>query len=349
MRRFEKSTGHMLIPERDFGSGGRIEVFKHSQISLLGDSVVESGCLRCPDTPCVTLGVQDISKKTRVESVANLEQRVCPTDSLIVNDEGTITVGDACITCGLCVARCPVHAIHLDLGAKRAVVSQSTFGYKSFAGATGDFYEVRDRLSQSFENVEITDQRSVESLASIMEKVSSLTQLPGGMRSLQLLVRNAFLLNEIAARLKNPGDNNNWTELALDDGENLFPVEIEIASDGLDSARRVMSDVAIVCSRYGVSLEVLIPIIVMFQLPNIRTDYYGVVSNIAERVGLRIFTVPLALVIWSIIDRNIDLIQSIKSFCFVNEENIRTSRLTDLIGVQPDNDLAIALGFIPPK
>jgi Fe-S-cluster-containing hydrogenase component 2 len=348
VRRFERSTGHMLIPESDFGCEGQIAVFKNSQISLLAGSIVESGCLRCPDTPCVTLSIQDISKKTRVESVANLEQRVCPTDALRVNDEGAITVDDMCMSCGLCVARCPVHAIHLDTSIKKAFVSQSTVGYKSFAGTDEEFFEVRDRLSRSFETTK-SDQVPVEFLVSVMEKVSSLTQLPNGMRAIQLLVRNAFLLNGIAARLKNPGDNNNWTELALDDGANLFPVEIEIASDGLDSARRVMSDVAIVCSRYGVLMEEVIPIVIMFQLPNIRTDYYGVVTNIYERVGLRIFTVPLALVIWSIIDRNIDLIKSIMSFCYVDERNVRTSRLTELMGTQRDNDLAIALGFIPPK
>jgi NAD-dependent dihydropyrimidine dehydrogenase PreA subunit len=337
----------MLVPESELGYDGQIEVFKRSQISLAG-SFVESGCLRCPDTPCVNLGISDISRQTRVESVANLEQRVCPTDSLRVDDEGVIMVDDTCMSCGLCVARCPVHAIHLDTNIERAVVSRSTVGYTSFLGTSEEFYEVRDQLSRSFESAE-SDKRLVEALTSIMEKVYSLAQLPNGMRAVQLLVRNAFLLNEIAARLKNPGDNNNWTELALDDGINLFPVEIEIALDGLDSARRIISDVAIVCSRYGVSIEEVIPIVIMFQLPNIRTDYYGVVANIYERVGLRIFTVPLALVIWSIFDRNIDLIESIKSFCYVDEENVRTSRLTDLIGLQPDNNLAIALGFIPPK
>lgn len=348
MRRFEKSTGQMLIPESHSGSGCQAKVFKHSKISLLEGFIVESGCLRCPDTPCVSLSIKDISKETRVESVANLERRVCPTDSLIVNDEGLIEVDDACISCGLCVARCPVHAIHLDTSTKRAVISQSTFGYKGFTGTDQEFYEVRNQLSLSFENTK-SDQSPVEFLASIMERVSSLTQLPNGMRALQILVRNAFLLNGIAARLKNPGDNNNWAELALDDGINLFPVEIEIASDGLDSARRVMSDVAIVCSRYGILMEDVIPIVIMFQLPNIRTDYYEIVLNIFERVGLSIFTVPLALVIWSIIDGNINLVESIKSFCYFDEGNVRGSKLSDLLGVQPDKKLAIALGFIPPK
>jgi Fe-S-cluster-containing hydrogenase component 2 len=348
VKRFGKPAGQMLIPESLSGSTCQVDVFDHSRVSLSGGSTVESGCLRCPDTPCVTLSIQEISKETRVESVANLERRVCPTDSLIVNDMGLIEIDNACISCGLCVSRCPAHAIHLDTKAKRAVVSHSTIGYKVFTGTDQEFYEERNRLSHSFEVIE-SDHGTLKLLASIMVQVSSAPQLPNGMRALQLLVRNAFLLNGIAARLKNPGDNNNWAELALDDGINLFPVEIEIASDGLDSARRVMSDVAIVCSRYGVPTEEVVPIIIMFQLPNIRTDYYGVILNVSERVGLRIFTVPLALVIWSIIDRKIDLINSIKSFCYVDEENIRAYKLSNIIGMQPDNDLAISLGFIPPK
>lgn len=348
MKRFEKSVPKKFLPIGIFDGRSDIELFAQSRTSegISGDS--GAGCLGCPDTPCIYLIDDQMAKQTRIDSVASLDRRVCLTDSLRLGEHGVIEVSDSCIGCGLCVAFCPVNAIQLDVKKMKVRVVSRSSNYEEFSGSDQDFFKARNQMSSLFKS---TGNKKVESdhIVSVLQKLSPLRQSPDGNRALQLFIRNVFLSTGVAARLKNQGDNNNWAELGVDDGSNIFPIEIESATDGLDSARRVISDVAIVCSRYQVSINEVIPVVVMFQLPNIRTDYYEIVADTVKRLGVRIFTVPISLVVLSIFDKEMDLIQMIKSHCYVDSSNVRSSRISGIFGGQLNHDLALALGLLPPK
>jgi NAD-dependent dihydropyrimidine dehydrogenase PreA subunit len=348
MKRFEKSTCKKILPIGMFDDISGLELVAQSRITGRGASDSGAGCLRCPDTPCIYLSDDQMAKQTRIDSVVSLERRVCPTDSLRLNENCLIEVDDSCIGCGLCIAFCPVNAIHLDVRKMKAKVASHSSSYKEFNGSDQDFFDARKYLSSLFESLE---SRKVDSghIVSVLQKLSPLRQSPDGNRALQILIRNVFLLKGAAARLKNQGDNNNWAELGVDDGSNLFPIEIETAMDGLDSARRVTSDVAIVCNRYQVSINEVIPVVVMFQIPNIRTDYYEVVADTARRLGVRILTVPISLMVLSIFDKEMDLIDLIKSHCYIDSGNVRSSRVPEIFGVHLSHNLALALGILPPK
>ena len=296
----------------------------------------------------MTLEIRDVSKNTRVASIASLESRVCPTDSIKFGDDGFPEVSSTCVGCGLCITRCPVHAIYFDEHKNHAQVLKTTEFYTKFYGNDQQFNEARNSLSQLFVNNSL-EESILEVLPSMMKKVDELLQSSSGPKALQLLIRNAFLNFGFASRLSNAGDNNNWAELAVDNDEKLFAVEIENSTDGLDSARRVISDLAIACGRYGVSLNDLVPVIIMARLPNIRTDYYSVVQDADMRLGIKIFTVPVALIIWSIYIEDFDLIEFMFANCYLNVDNINNCKIPYLLGFKHDQLLAAALGLTTVK
>lgn len=309
---------------------------------------IESGCLRCPDAPCTSWDLETVSRTIRIESIANLDLKVCPTDSLEFHGDGFPNVLDTCIGCGLCITRCPVRAIHFDPLTTRAQVSNTPNSYTKFVGSFEEFEEFRKHLSGLFE-VSSMNESQLEILQSVIQKIGALGQSFGDLKSLQILVRNAFLASGFAARLKNPGDNNNWTELAVDSTNQLFAFELEVGTDGLDSVRRVMSNLAIVCSRYGVALGDVVPVVIMSQLPNLRSDYYSVVLDAKMRLGVKILTVPIALIILSILDRDFDLLGSIQSHCYVDVANVSSCSISQLLGLGENTALAAFLGLIPRK
>jgi NAD-dependent dihydropyrimidine dehydrogenase PreA subunit len=290
-------------------------------------------------------GFEEVSKKSRVASVASLEDRVCATNSIQLKSDGIPNIDESCIGCGICISRCPVHAIFFDRDTSRASIRKSN-EYIEFAGEDEDFFKYREQLSGLFEPEK--EQFNPVDLITPFDRISTLKKSLNDANVLQLLVRNLFLLTGAASRLGNPGDNNNWAELVVDDGSALLAVEIEVGSDGLDAARRVVADVALVCGRYGVSIEEVIPVVVMVQLPNVRTDFYRVVANLRERLGLRVLTVPLAVLIWSVFNRDVDLVEVIKSSCYHDSENVRDSELPSVFG-DPTTEVSMALGVVPQK
>lgn len=345
MKRFSRNKPKSLQLASKVKSVHRSTLFSPAKLTLSDGSVSESGCLKCPDTPCMKWDFHEISKSTRVASVVSLEDRVCPTNALQPGADGVPTVDETCFGCGLCISRCPVHAIYLEKDTWRASIGVLMKSFE-FSESDENFLTYRNEISELFEHNLLT--LDPEDLVPIINRVTDLKKSTNNEKALQLLVRNSFLLKGAASRLGNPGDNNNWAELVVDDGKALFAVEIEVGTDGLDAARRVVSDVALVCGRYEVSIDLVTPLVVMLQLPNVRTDFYRVAANLRERLGLRVLTAPIAIFIWAVLKPNVDLIEIIRDYCYLDVDNVKDSNLSAVIENLND-ELAIALGVVPQK
>ena len=73
-------------------------------------------CLGCNDAPCMTLAAEEMALPDALGKFpGDPSSDVCPTDAIAWNATGDVVVvdGEACIGCGLCVARCPYGAISL--------------------------------------------------------------------------------------------------------------------------------------------------------------------------------------------------------------------------------------------
>lgn len=286
-----------VMPEPASGQRG---LFAPARIVVDG---VESqpGCLRCPDTPCVRFDDGELNAPVAIPTPVSPEAAVCPTGALGVDAAGSPVIDPLrCVGCGLCAVRCPVAAIHLDPSTAVAVVAPAPATYVSRPFDPVQFPIDRARLSASFveEEPPFVDAGLVG--AQLLRFDMVLPSAADAQSAFRLLTRNALLLRGLPARLKNVGDNAAFAELAAGDGGKVLVLEIEPRGDVLDALRRILAGVAIVQNRYGVDADDVIPSVVVRRLPNERTDYYRVLVDAAERVGVEVRTLPVAVLLLAI-------------------------------------------------
>lgn len=123
-------------------------------------------------------------------------------------------------------------------------------------------------------------------------------------------------------------------------------IEIEIPSVAiLDAPRNQLDNIAVFNSRRGHDINDLIPIVICWDLPNKRSDYWNVIDDIFKVTNIKIQTISLlslAVIYWS--DHKLD----IKSdyFYLSNNQNELEYVLDILIKENVDNELFA--GFFSP-
>jgi hypothetical protein len=117
-----------------------------------------------------------------------------------------------------------------------------------------------------------------------------------------LLVRNLFHELGINARVRRRGDTNMRIDaVGLSRSARPFVAEIELSAAVLESPRALLEDVAILHARYGYSVALIDPISVILSFPNIRSEYYQVIRDIENVLGIRCKTITiggLIMLLW---------------------------------------------------
>jgi ferredoxin len=209
---------------------------------------------------------------------------------------------ESCIGCGLCVARCPVGAIHLDPDTALAIVTHpDPERYLSVPYEDGEFETRRDGIGSALGReaapFEDGDQALVQ-LARLERGVAS--SVVDAQRVYRRLARNTFLILGLPARLKVIGDNSGGAELLVGDADRVIVVEVEPGGDVLDALRRVIAAVARIIGEQALKPGGLIPCIVVAHLPNERVDFYRVVADAASRIRVKVRTVPVSALLLAI-------------------------------------------------
>ena len=275
---------------RDFKDG-----FQPVTIELGGAITGLGTCLGCRDAPCMMLAEGDWElPEVLSEFPGDPAREVCPTEAITWNNSGEVAVvnGDTCIGCGLCVARCPYGAISLT--SEGAAVVES--------GDPDGLTVAPPEASIAIGHVRPT---SVGRMGPVPS--SALVRMPEAIANLNSQVSNRFIRNllvecGIKCRVRRQGDGNVRMDgvLATTKGR-LGVIEIELGNEVLESPRALLEDVAVLHGRYGVELGSIDPVSVIVGLPNVRTEYYQVMSDIEKVLKLRCRTVTvgaLLAVLW---------------------------------------------------
>lgn len=252
-------------------------------------------CLGCHDAPCMTMAEEDLVLPEILRDFPGDPSRdVCPTGAIAWNATGeTAEVnGNTCIGCGLCIARCPYGAISLtpegvasvedgdpDDLTVAAVGTQNSIGHvrPPTSGRIGPIrFPVVQRMPQAIEN--------------LSSHVSA------------RFVRNLLIESGVQCRIRRPGDTNVRMDGVLTTAEGRLGVlEIELGNAVLESPRELLEDVAVLRGRYGIEVGSIDPVSVISRLPNARSEYFRVMSDIEQVLNLRCRTVTigaLLAVLW---------------------------------------------------
>ena len=207
-------------------------------------------CLGCPDSPCTRFTHEELAPTLKLQMPRNPDVSVCPS-SAISQEAGNAPRLDSerCTSCGICIARCPVGALHLG----NSGVEVSEYGCDPVPYEETEFLGRRALLSESLRFADQPDEVSLIQRLTEVEKCLDTT--PESDSVLRMLVRNLLIVVGLPTQLSRTGDNNAVAECVVEVGDSTMLLQVEHGSDLLDSLRRSISTVAVAHSRYGLPTQ----------------------------------------------------------------------------------------------
>jgi ferredoxin len=231
-----------------------------------------------------------LSDTQLLEFPTDIDDSVCPTNALLWERGNTtpIIISERCINCGICARRCPVGAIYSN--GKSAVVHKGESEIE-FRPATQDNIELH--ISQMSEltrcqhigNYLEINENSVHIIYDKLATQRTEAQFPN------LIVRNLFLVLNNRCIIRRRGDNYFRIDAIIEDTPLIGIAEVEFHKDSLESPRAILDDIAVLSSRYGI--KNIKPFIVSLELPNLRTEYWRIIKDIKDVLGIRIHSLTL--------------------------------------------------------
>lgn len=256
---------------------------KVSQLKLSNNVEINSACILCANQSCMKL---EASQNVFASLEASQTDILCPTNSIKVK-ENELTIDENCIHCGLCVSACPIGAIFFNEDGKIEVNRPDE-----------NYIPINQRILINTDDIKVSDEYPFQSENIIKNVISNLKLLTYKNSIINKLVVKSFESIGLPSNLTRSGDVNLRMD-ALSKKDNIYyPIEIELVAS-LDSPRDILDDVAVFCSRHNVSKQNIVGIIVLAELPNKRSEYWELLSDIEKTIELKIATIPLSALLIS--------------------------------------------------
>lgn len=286
------------------GSAPQQFVWRNGRAQIVfNDGVVEQGsCIRCHDAPCIEYHAEELLVRGLDDFPADMDPSVCPSGAItweLTRSSPTVDP-ELCISCGLCISRCPVGAIGVGSDSK-AFVNDANNQYFTEAN-TPVTPEIIDGIKARFSGVPSRGRFLLETdavLESIYTRVEELMQTTPKLP--QHLTRNLLLAVGNEAAMRRLGDVNVRMELVFSNSAAVGTVEVEIGEGVLDAPRNIIDNSAVLVSRYGFSKTAVASLIVTLRLPNQRSDYWHVLKDIKDVLGISIGSLTigaLMMLVW---------------------------------------------------
>ena len=134
---------------------------------------------------------------------------------------------------------------------------------------------------------------------SISEKIDNLINSYSELRlsngAMEELITRLLKKNGGSIRFPRKGDNNERFDAVISFPTYSCATEIEIPStEILDAPRNLLDDYAVLNQRrQGSAKETVVPVVICWDLPNRRTDYWNVISDVEKVVGIKIKTISI--------------------------------------------------------
>jgi len=274
---------------------------KNSPASIeFSDGKISFGsCIRCTNPPCLEYSPNELKLPIFKDFPSDQNNLVCPTMAISWTQEMKSPEIDQinCIMCGICVSRCPARAIYFH----------------------GDTPKINDVPNEHFvesdilSNSEITMQTCIKFievseigyyqlesdllLKTFRDKFQNVakeqtTQFPNH------LARNLLIALGIGSAMRRRGDTFIRMDLILGEpGVNFGAGEVEFGSGILDAPRDILDDIAVLVSRYEISKDEIVPLIICLEFPNLRSEYWQFIKDVNNVLKLRINSITIGALI----------------------------------------------------
>lgn len=275
-----------------------LRFFPGHQTSVLFSNSREAGasCLRCVDAPCTKFADDETVPGNFDRFPADRNPEVCAAGAISQPDGGGAPTidGERCVLCGVCSSRCPVGAIRLIPGVGAVVDDTPNDAFIEVAELRPDQNAADLR---AFDGLPAEGAQLIESDALVDEVFGRMQRAWArvGDRYPNMLARNLLIGAGVGASMGRKGNNHMRMDLILSrPGVQHGVAEVEFGQEAiLDAPRDTMDALAVLASRYGWDLKSTTAIIVTDVLPNRRSEYWHIIQDISNVLGIQIGTVTI--------------------------------------------------------
>lgn len=277
----------------------RLEPFRPAKIELENAQLHETSCIGCEAPRCIRYSSEELQSSFLADFPSDHSDMVCPTNAIAIQDDGIASINtDACISCGLCINRCPMGAISISENGsvKVANTPNSIFveNKGKHAETVSTFLNIKKAGVYAVESPDL-----IEHFSDMLEKASA--KIGGNFKN--ILVRNFLIELGNETLIRRRGDVYLRMDGVVSHKYMIAALEIEGSAEAiLDAPRNILDDIAVLCSRYGLDKDKACGLIVSYALANQRTEYWRVIDDIEAVLGINIYTITipaLAILLWN--------------------------------------------------
>ena len=205
--------------------------------------------------------------------------------------------------CGICVLRCPTKAIFFN---KSTVFVNHTMENHFHRVVSVTDENNADKTFSIFETIKthgymISESYSIFDL--IYAKIEKILKSPNQQQFPNLLARNLLNVLGIKTLMRRRGEVYSRMDLVFENQIYHGVVEVEFVPEVmLDAPRDILDDLAVMISRTKLKKDAIIPVILGLSLPNKRSEYWQVITDINNVLGVHIHTMTigaLILLVWN--------------------------------------------------
>ena len=296
--------GKYTTPTRIVHSANQPSVFEHEGVA------VKSSCLGCMNPLCMKFASEELTlmDERLSDFPVDADDSVCPLDA-IVWERGFQTpsiIADRCINCGICARRCPAGAIYSNGNCAVIHTGESNVGFLPVTDENVGKHTAQInaflRCRHEGEFVK-PNEKSIATLYSKLNEQQTKSQFPN------LIIRNLFLVLGNQCIIRRKGDIYFRIDAILADKHVIGVAEVEFNKDSLESPRAILDDIAVLVSRYEIDKVQIKPFIIFLEFPNIRTEYWRVIKDIRDVLGVQINSLSLGalcILVWQFVFAPID-------------------------------------------
>ncbi|WNC14354.1 4Fe-4S binding protein [Brevibacillus brevis] len=266
-----------------------------------------ASCLHCPDAPCLSFKDHELQNSAFPEFPQDQSAAVCATNAIAWDNENGIPVVDnnRCISCGICVDRCPVGAIYMiEEGIE---INNNHIGdyLINLDEDDGDTSKIFGEKMYLLSEVKRSGKLKIETDEVITNIYNQLALIDLDAQFPNIFSRNLLMTLGTTCSIRRRGDVNVRMDAVLGPpGTNYGVMEVEFDSNALlDSPRNILDDLAVLSSRYGINYSDITPVIVSIAFPNTRSEYWRVINDINNVLQIKINSITigaLILLIWNL-------------------------------------------------
>lgn len=260
------------------------------------------GCLGCINPRCMHFSEDEIECNYIDGFPSDKSDEACPVDAIAWDDAHNAPTVDSrkCISCGICVSRCPVGALFFsDRG--KVVVNTTRDNNTEYRTADAraeqkHFHQIERliKIPRSGVSLNASDRLYGEIYRKLMHLKNNYHNTVG---------RNLLIALGCRCSMRRIGDVYTRMDAVYMSKMGSFgAVEVEFGRDTLDASRGILDDIAVLNTRYGVKKHENKALVICLQLPNARQGYWQVVRDIKIVEGIKIGTITvgaLMFLLWN--------------------------------------------------